>query len=84
MIHKHNNPSLGYFVVNKNHGGIVFHEPSQKIKDYEREATEADMAAASDETLIRLGLKEAPPVEAKQSPLDLSALVTVKATGTVA
>ena len=83
MLHKNNDPSQGFYVVNTIHGGIVFHEPGQKVKPHEREATEEDLAAASDDVLIRLGLKEAPPVVAKESPLDLSALVTVKATGTV-
>lgn len=83
MIHKNNDPSLGYFVINTNHGGLVFHEPSQKIKAYEREATEADITAGGDAALILVGRKQPPPAPDLKPGMDLSALVSVKSTGTV-
>lgn len=80
MIYKNNDPAQGYYVVSSITGGIVFHEPSQKIKDHEREATEEDFANASDAILIHSGRKEAPPaVVADTRP----PLVKVQATGTV-
>lgn len=82
MIHPKNDPSLGYYVVNTTTGFIVFHEPSQKIKPHEREATEEDFATAPDAILIHAGRKEAPPlVEKPIAPMSLP--VSVKATGTV-
>lgn len=66
--------ATGYYVVNLNTGLLVFHEPSQKVKAHERLATEAEIAA---------GLASAAPVAEPSSAEPLSALVSVKATGTV-
>ena len=62
----------GYYVVNLNTGLLVFHEPSQKVKAYERLATDEEVAA---------GVASAAPVAEAGTPL--SALVSVKSTGTV-
>lgn len=83
MIHKNNDPAQGYFVVNTTNGCLVFHEPSQKIKAHEREATAEDIAAASMDALIKCGHTPAPPVEDRGPQIDLSALVKATGTGTV-
>lgn len=81
-IYRNNNPELGRYVVSPD-GRIVYHEASQKTKAGWREAEAADIEAAPVEQLVKCGHTPAPPVEDKGPPFDLSALVSVKATGTV-